>query len=139
MLYFVLLIATDIALDLVRQKPELAFFIPTREEHLEYLSLMAISQKSSSFRSGFSSFNFFKQLIYSLFSSCSRGGAPWEWLLVAWAAAKHLQVFSRCWLWSLLGPVNSLGVAGVGFVAWAAAQALGVGSCSILGVAWAAE
>ncbi|KAL7228496.1 hypothetical protein ACSBR2_007255 [Camellia fascicularis] len=39
----------DIALALVRDKPELAIFIPNKEDHLEYLSLMAISQKPSSF------------------------------------------------------------------------------------------
>ncbi|CAL5365353.1 unnamed protein product [Camellia sinensis] len=71
----------DIALALVRDKPELAFFIPSKKEHLEYLSLMAISQKPSSFQSGFSS-NFFKQLIYSCYGSRRRpgGGGFRQWV-----------------------------------------------------------
>ncbi|KAL7252733.1 hypothetical protein ACSBR1_007324 [Camellia fascicularis] len=54
----------DIALALLRDKPELAFFIPEKEKDLlNYHSLMAIAQKPSSFRSG-ASFNFFQNKIY---------------------------------------------------------------------------
>ncbi|KAL7203979.1 hypothetical protein ACSBR2_017109 [Camellia fascicularis] len=41
----------------------------------------------------------------------------------------------RCWLWSLLGRTSSIGV-GIG--SWELVWALGVGSYSSLGVAWAA-
>ncbi|KAL7228486.1 hypothetical protein ACSBR2_007245 [Camellia fascicularis] len=54
----------DIALALLQDKPELAFFIPEKEkDSLDHHSLMAIAQKSSSFRSG-ASFNFFQNKIY---------------------------------------------------------------------------
>ncbi|KAF7137682.1 hypothetical protein RHSIM_Rhsim07G0242500 [Rhododendron simsii] len=54
----------DIALEVLRDSPKLAFFIPKKEEDLKYHALTALADEPSSFESG-NNYNFLKRFIYS--------------------------------------------------------------------------
>ncbi|KAG5542376.1 hypothetical protein RHGRI_022043 [Rhododendron griersonianum] len=54
----------DIALEVLQNKPTLAFFIPKKEEDLKFHALTALADKPSSFESG-NNYNFLKRFIYS--------------------------------------------------------------------------
>ncbi|KAI8548877.1 hypothetical protein RHMOL_Rhmol07G0308100 [Rhododendron molle] len=54
----------DIALEVLQNKPTLAFFIPKEEEDLKFHALTALADKPSSFESG-NNYNFLKRFIYS--------------------------------------------------------------------------
>ncbi|KAH7847794.1 hypothetical protein Vadar_030322 [Vaccinium darrowii] len=53
----------DIALTVLQNNPELAYFIPKKEEDLKFHALTALAEQPSSFESG-NTFNFLQELIY---------------------------------------------------------------------------